>query len=340
MTHRREKSLILDQVKSIVETSLQFITGTKESGGNLKNTQWHKLVDDNSELLTRSVHKLVHTLEDQSSSIGIMSGLSENIRKLISTLDTTMLTNQGHFVEYQTRMVEILRQMARTTQEILTQTDQTDNIRHLANQLTREYNELINATYGAIGTATTNELATRIKSVVADLGFTCIELIEKLGLYQQNHHDQSLRQDLETLSQRVIEKVSVSLSLTGSVLQLSLSTDLLRLGCSTSRCTWNTSLHQCSKYRQWDYCWSSKLTLLIAAHWLETSSKRTRQSCLPRLELWILNKTEKHLPIIEKPFSKQPKHSSKTRRHSWQVPHHHKNNWPQLPRLLCELLPR
>lgn len=207
MTHRREKSLILDQVKTIVETSLQFITGAKESGGNLKNTQWHKVVDENSELLTRSVHKLVHTLEDQSSSVGIMSGLSENIRKLISTLDTTMLTNQGHFVEYQTRMVEILRQMARTTQEILTQTDRTDNIRHLANQLTREYNELINATYGAIGTAATNELATRIKSVVADLGFTCIDLIEKLGFYQQNHQDQSLRHELETLCQRVIEKV-------------------------------------------------------------------------------------------------------------------------------------
>jgi talin len=207
MMHRREKLLILDQVKSIVETSLQFITGTKESGGNLKNIQWHKVVDDNSDLLTRSIHRLVHTLEDQSSSIGIMSGLSENIRQLISTLDTTMLSNQGHFVDYQTRMVEILRQMARTTQEILTQTDQTDRIRHLANQLTREYNELINATYGAIGTAMTNDLATRIKNVVADLGLTCIDLIEKLGFYQQNTHDHNLKYQLENLCQTVIEKV-------------------------------------------------------------------------------------------------------------------------------------
>jgi len=207
MTHIREKCLILEQVKSIVETSLQLIISTKESGGNIKNIQWHKIVDDNSDLLRKSIHKLVHTLEDQSSSIGIMSGLSENIRKLISTLDITMLTNQGNFVDYQTRMVEILRQMARTTQEILTQTNHTDNIRHLANQLTREYNELINATYGAIGTATTNDLATRIKTVVADLGLTCVELIEKLGLYQQNQHDQNLKYDLEILCQKVIEKV-------------------------------------------------------------------------------------------------------------------------------------
>ncbi|CAF4735686.1 unnamed protein product [Rotaria sp. Silwood1] len=212
MTHTREKCLILEQVKTIVETSLQLIMGTKESSGNIKNIQWHKIVDDNSELLTKSIHKLVHTLEDQSSSIGIMSGLSENIRKLISTLDTTMLTNQGYFVDYQTCMVEILRQMARTTQEILTQTNHTDNIRHLVNQLTREYNELINATYGAIGTAITNDLATRIKSVVTDLGLICIELIEKLGLYQQNIHDQNLKYHVENLCQKVIEKISYVLA--------------------------------------------------------------------------------------------------------------------------------
>ena len=207
MIHAREKCLILEQLQSIIETSLQFIMGTKESGGNVKHIQWHKIVDDNSDLLTKSIHKLVHTLEDQSSSIGIMSGLSENIRKLILTLDTTMLINQGHFTDYQTTMVEILRQMARTTQEILTQTNHTDHIRRLVNQLTRQYNELINATYGAIGTATTNDLATRIKNVVTDLGLICIELIEKLGLYQQNIHDQNLKSTIENLCQNVIEKV-------------------------------------------------------------------------------------------------------------------------------------
>lgn len=244
MTHTREKYLVLEQLKSIVETSLQFIISTKEAGGNVKNIQWHKSVDDNSELLTKSIHKLVHTLEEQSSSIGIMSGLSENIRTLVSTLDTTMLTNQGHFVDYQTRMVEILKQMARTTQEILTQAHHTENIRHLANQLTREYNELINATYGAIGTASTNELATRIKRVVGDLGFACIELIEKLGLYQQNRHDPTLKYTIEALCQKVMEKV---LDICGSFSSenSSISSDFLCTCCSSSQCSWNTSLHQC-----------------------------------------------------------------------------------------------
>jgi hypothetical protein len=125
-----------------------------------------------------------------------MNGLCENIRKLISTLDTTKITNQGHFIDYQTRMIEILRKMATTTQEI----NNSDNIRHLANKLTSEYNELINATYGGIGTAISNDLVIRIKNVVKDLGLIIIELIEKLEENYSKH-------DLENLCQKVIEKV-------------------------------------------------------------------------------------------------------------------------------------
>ncbi len=196
MIHKHEKILLLEQIKSLVETSLQLILSTKESAGNIKNLQWHKIVDNNSDLFIKSIQKLVHTLEEQSSSVGVMNSLSENIRKLISTLDTTMITNQGQFLDYQTRMVEVLRQMAKTIQEI----NNSDNIRHLSNRLTCEYNELINATYGAMGTSITNELATRIRNVVKDLGLIIIELIEKLGENYSKH-------DLENLCQKIIEKV-------------------------------------------------------------------------------------------------------------------------------------
>jgi hypothetical protein len=125
-----------------------------------------------------------------------MNSLSDNIRKLISTLDTTMITNQGQFLDYQTRMVEVLRQMSKTIQEI----NHSDNIRHLLNRLTCEYNELINATYGAIGTSITNELAIRIRNVVKDFGLIIIELIEKLGGNYSKY-------DLENLCQKIIEKV-------------------------------------------------------------------------------------------------------------------------------------
>jgi chemotaxis regulatin CheY-phosphate phosphatase CheZ len=125
-----------------------------------------------------------------------MNSLCVNIRQLISTLDTTMITNQGHFLDYQTRMVELLRQMAMIIQEI----NHSDNIHHLANKLTSEYKELIHATYGAIGTSITNELATRIKNVVKDLGLIIIELIAKL---EENYS----KSDLENFCQKVIEKV-------------------------------------------------------------------------------------------------------------------------------------
>lgn len=198
--HKHEKVLLLEQVKSLVETSLQLILSTKESAGNMKNTQWHKIVDNNSDLFIRSLQKFVQTLEQQSSSSGVMNHLSENIRKLISTLDTTIISNQGQFTDYQTRMIEILRQIAKTTQEI----HSSDSVRHLANRLTSEYNELVNATYGAIGTAANTEVAGRIRNAVKDLGVTMVELIEKLAENYSKH-------DLEHVCQKAIEKVRRSL---------------------------------------------------------------------------------------------------------------------------------
>ncbi|CAF2824008.1 unnamed protein product [Rotaria sp. Silwood2] len=165
MIYRNEKIHLLEQIKSLVETSLQLIFSTKESGGNIKNLQWHKIIDNNSDLLIKLIYKLIHTIEEQSSSIGIMNGLCENVRKLISTLDTTKITHQGHFIDYQIRMIEILQQMIITIEQI----HASDNIRHLANQLTRQYNELINITYGAIGTVNTNDLSIHIKNIVQDL---------------------------------------------------------------------------------------------------------------------------------------------------------------------------
>jgi talin len=196
MIHKHEKVLLLEQIKSLVETSLQLILSTKESAGNIKNIQWHKVVDTNSDLLIKLINKIVQKFQEQSSSMGIMNGLCDNIRKLISTLDTTMITNQGHFIDYQNRMVEILRQIARAIKE----RNNSIDIRHLANQLTREYNELINITYGAMGTATTNDLAARIKKTVQDLGFILIELIEQLGQNKSKY-------DLDHQCQKVIEKV-------------------------------------------------------------------------------------------------------------------------------------
>ncbi|CAF3755907.1 unnamed protein product [Rotaria sordida] len=195
--YRHEKILLLEQIKSLVETSLQLILSTKESSGNIKNLQWHKIVDNNSDLLIKLIYKLIHIFDEQTSTIGIMNGLCENIRKLILTLDTTKLTHQGYFIDYQIRMIEILQQMIITIEQI----NNSDNIRYLANQLTRQYNELINITYGAIGTANTNDLSIHIKNIVQDLGLISIELIDKLG---QNN----IKNDLNILCQKIIEKIS------------------------------------------------------------------------------------------------------------------------------------
>ncbi|CAF0836753.1 unnamed protein product, partial [Didymodactylos carnosus] len=211
ITNSRQQTTILEQLKSVVEIGLQLLLSAKESGGNVKSIQWHKVVDENSSQMISILRELVHTIEENSSSIGIMSGLCENIRKSIQTVDSNVITD-GLFQDYQTCMVEIVRQMARTTQDILTKSSSNEDIKHLATQLTRKYNELIRATYGAIGTASTTELASRIKRVVIELGETCIELIQKIGQLQQNPHDQTLKHEIQDLCQKVIEKISYVLA--------------------------------------------------------------------------------------------------------------------------------
>ncbi|CAF5195768.1 unnamed protein product, partial [Rotaria magnacalcarata] len=201
MTHRQEKLPLLEQSKSLVETSLQLILSTKESGGNVKHIQWHKIVDNNSDLLVKLINKLVHTIEEQSSAMAARNGLCEKIYKLISTLDSTMTTNQGHFIDYQNRMTETLRQITKTIEQI----HHSSDVANLANQLTCQYNELIHVTYGAMGTATTNDLAVHIKNIVKDLGLVFIELIEKLGRDNSNS-------DLDILYRKLIEKISYILT--------------------------------------------------------------------------------------------------------------------------------
>jgi hypothetical protein len=75
MIHKHEKVLLLEQIKSLVETSLQLILSTKESAGNIKNIQWHRVVDTNSDLLINLIHKIVQKFQEQSSSMSIMNGL-------------------------------------------------------------------------------------------------------------------------------------------------------------------------------------------------------------------------------------------------------------------------
>ena len=194
----------LEQVKGVVETSLQLMLSVKESGGNIKNLPWHKIVDNHTDALISCIEQLVSSLKEFSPSKGTVPGLAENIRQMIPTLDATKSSHHGHFVEYQTRMLEILRVMTRLIQEILTQINHSDAIRSLADRLARDFSELITVTGGAMGTASSVDLAGRIKHVITELGLVLAEFIEKLA---DENPQTSSTFDLEKLSQRVIEKV-------------------------------------------------------------------------------------------------------------------------------------
>ncbi|CAF0928226.1 unnamed protein product [Rotaria sp. Silwood1] len=86
-----------------------------------------KVVDNNSVLLFKLINKLIHSIEEQSLLIVIKNSVCENSRISISTIDTAMISNQVHFINYQFQTIEILRQMITTVEEM----KNSDNIRHL-----------------------------------------------------------------------------------------------------------------------------------------------------------------------------------------------------------------
>lgn len=173
----------------------------------MKNLQWHRIVDNNSDQLVNLIHKLLHAFEGKASTSHTSSEhFEDSVRRAIADLDAKSLTPQGHFLEHQTRMTGILRQITRTIQEISAQPNQIDQSRYLTDQLAREYQELSNASQNAIVTATNKELANRIKRSITEIGFANIEFIDQLGQFQEKKSNV----DLGKLSQQVNEKVRLT----------------------------------------------------------------------------------------------------------------------------------
>jgi talin len=69
-TDIRERILLLEQSKSLVETSLQLLLSCKESAGNVKNLQWHRVVDNNCDLVMSNMQALLQTCKQVTSTDG------------------------------------------------------------------------------------------------------------------------------------------------------------------------------------------------------------------------------------------------------------------------------
>jgi talin len=120
MMQSKQQMMLLDQTKTVAESILQLMIVTKESGGNPKAINFHNDVDESIESTKESLQELQNTIETISSSNGIVTGLIETINRAIVNVGNEYIStieNIDPFVDYQTRMVHTVKEIARLAQE-------------------------------------------------------------------------------------------------------------------------------------------------------------------------------------------------------------------------------
>uniref|UniRef100_T1K2Z5 I/LWEQ domain-containing protein n=2 Tax=Tetranychus urticae TaxID=32264 RepID=T1K2Z5_TETUR len=220
VTNGRVQSNLLSQTKTVCECGLQMLFAVKEAGGNAKNTSSHADIDEAGECLKEAINDLSHTLQTTSPGAAHVPVVVDSISKSIGRMDERysfsgdLIDPSLSFVDYQTRMVNILREINRIAQEINTKSvnKEVDQLSELTNNLATNYSNLTLNTIGAIGTTSNYEVGNRIKSSVQELGSACIQLTKATGPVQDDPDDFRAQKDVTEQTRNVSEKASYVLA--------------------------------------------------------------------------------------------------------------------------------
>lgn len=124
----KQQNQILDKVKVICEYALQLIYSVKECGGNPKASSIHAEIDDSSSDMRSAIKDLLHLLELAASADGHVNSIVEAITKSITRIDERQYsytngsagTPDGMtYVDYQTRMVNYTKEIAKIAQDMV-----------------------------------------------------------------------------------------------------------------------------------------------------------------------------------------------------------------------------
>lgn len=210
----KQQMTILDLTKTVAESALQFMYAAKEGGGNPKAGQAHTSIDNAADDMKDVLQDLLQCMEEAASQAGVVSNMIDSISKAITRTDERITVNEHiSFVDHQTNMVRLAKQIARTAQDMIGKsTTNVGQLGVLANQMTRDYAQLANASCGAAGATNNSDIANRIRTTVQDLGKTCIELMQDAGSLQGNPTDTYAQRDLCDHARTINEKVSYVLA--------------------------------------------------------------------------------------------------------------------------------
>lgn len=125
VANSKQQILLLDQTKTVTESALQLVLAVKEAGGNPKAINIHPDIDEFSSSTRSALRELLATLEALSTQSGVYTGVIDTITRAMSRLTDHRLSFIGNFnetdsyVDYQTRMVENAKEIARLAQEVV-----------------------------------------------------------------------------------------------------------------------------------------------------------------------------------------------------------------------------
>ncbi|KAK9884059.1 hypothetical protein WA026_004996 [Henosepilachna vigintioctopunctata] len=212
LNNSKQQEQLLDQVKSVAESSLQLIYATKDCGGNPKAINIHPEIDEFANCTKEALQELVGSLETISTQSGIVSGVLDNLTRAMTRLSdhraSLVISDNDNYVDYQTRMVECAKDIAKLAGEMASKAStDTQNLAPLCADLSRKYTQLANDSIGAAAAATNGEVGLRLKDVVQQLGGACVELVQAGGQCLIQKDDVILR-DLGDCSRNVSEKVA------------------------------------------------------------------------------------------------------------------------------------
>ncbi|KAL5020158.1 hypothetical protein ScPMuIL_003050 [Solemya velum] len=213
-SNSKQQTTLLDLVKTVSESGSTFIMSSKECGGNIQAVQMHENIDTAAGNLKLVLEELLQSLEEQVSQAGAVTSMIERITRSIGSADGSMCMPEGSsYVDFQTSMVRLCRDIARTAQDMVgkSATNPSD-LGGLANQLTRLFDQLATDSRGASGCASSPEVSTRIRNSVQDLGKSCIEIVQDAGNLQLNPTDSFTKRDLGEHARNVSEKVAFVLA--------------------------------------------------------------------------------------------------------------------------------
>lgn len=184
IVHSNQQMSLINQTKSVVESAIQLVQASKDAAGNPRAVHAHPRLDEAIEGTREAIQELTQTVEKINAETGVVTGLMEQVNRAITRLTDKRqsllnATFSDSFVDYQTRMVQSAKEIARLANEMNAKASvEPQRMPQLGMEMAQHYTQLTQDSVGASTTTTSPDVAMRIRSTVIDLGRSVGSIIQ------------------------------------------------------------------------------------------------------------------------------------------------------------------